>query len=73
MGFSHVYTDSQKPAGQIFLLCFSVIMLTIDSIGSKEKGERFQKRERGIILAKQKEIKTNAMRILESMKIPFRH
>lgn len=73
VGFSHDQTNFQKPAGQIFLLCFDVIMLTIDSIGSKVKGERFQKRERGIILAKQKEIKTNAMRILESMKIPFRH
>lgn len=30
-------------------------------------------KNRGIDMAKQKEIKTNAMRILESMKIPFAH
>lgn len=50
-------------------------MLTIDFIGAQENAFQniFVKKEWWIDLAKHKEIKTNAMRILESMKIPFRH
>lgn len=58
-----------NPWGHLLISGQVVIILLLCGIGKTVP----EMKNRGIDMAKQKEIKTNAMRILESMKIPFAH